>query len=57
MTGISQWAYIVAAAVTGIVFAVLSYFNQRQGRDVFAAVLAAAAIWFSIICLGMVIWQ
>jgi hypothetical protein len=56
MTGLSQWAYIAAAAATGIIFAVLSYFNQREGRDVFAAILAAGAIIFSVLCVGMAIW-
>ncbi len=49
--------YILAAAATAIIFAVLSYFNQRQGRDLFAAILAAAAILFSVVCVGMVLWR
>lgn len=57
MTGLSQWGYIVAAAVTGIIYSLLSYLAQRQGRDMLAAILAAAAILFSLVCVGMVIWR
>ena len=53
----SQWAYIVAAAMTGRIFASLSYLNQRQGRDVLAAILAAAPILFLFLCVGMIIWR
>jgi hypothetical protein len=55
MIGLSQWTYIVAAAVTGIICAVLSYLNQRQGHDILAAILAAAAILFAVLCVGLAI--
>ena len=45
--------YIIAAAAAGIIFAVLSYVNQGQGRDMFAAMLAAAAVLFLFLCVGM----
>ena len=54
MTGVR---YTIAAALTGIVFAVLSYLNQGQGRDMFAAILAAAAILFLGLCIGMFFWR
>jgi hypothetical protein len=57
MTDLSQSMYILAAAVTGIVYSVLSYLCQRQGRDMLAAALAAAAILFSVLCIGLVIWR
>jgi len=57
MKGLSQWTYIVAAAVTGIIYAVLSYLTQRQGRDMLAAILAAPAILFSVVCVGMFFWR
>jgi transposase len=42
MISLSQWAYIVAAAVSGFIYAALSYLNQSQGREILAAILAAA---------------
>jgi hypothetical protein len=57
MTGFSQWAYIIGAGATGAIYAMLSYLTQRQGRDVLAAILAAAAIIFSGLCVGLVIWR
>jgi hypothetical protein len=45
--------YVIAAAVTGIVFAALSFLNQGQGRDMLAAILAAAAILFLAFAIGM----
>jgi hypothetical protein len=56
MTSLSQWEYIIAAAATGIIYAALSYFTQRQGRDMLAAILAAAAIVFYVLCVGMFFW-
>ena len=55
MTDPSQWGLIIAAAGTGLIFAVLAYFNRRQGRDMLAAILAAAAILFAVLCVGLVI--
>jgi hypothetical protein len=58
MTGLSQWGYILAAAVTtGIICSSLACLAQRQGRDLLAAILAAVAILSSILCVVMVIWQ
>ena len=43
----------IAAALTGIICAVLSYLNQRKGRDILAAILSAAAILFLAFAIGM----
>jgi hypothetical protein len=46
---------ITAAAVTFTICAVLAYLNQRQGHDILAAILAAAAILFAVVCVGLVV--
>jgi hypothetical protein len=57
MTGLCQWGYIVATGATGLIFTLLSYLNQRQGRDMLAAILAAAAIVFYVLFVGMFFWR
>jgi len=44
---------IAAVALTGTICGVLSYLNQRQGRDILAAILSAAAILFLAFAFGM----
>ena len=46
---------IAAVALTGTICGVLSYLNQRQGHDILAAILAAAAILFAVVCVGLVV--
>jgi hypothetical protein len=46
---------IAAVALTGTICGVLSYLNQRQGHDILAAILAAGAIMFAVVCVALVI--